>query len=305
MALVSACCWAGFDVARKHIGKDMTATAAVAGVMLMEMPFILPFLGITEAGMAPEQGNPLVDLVFSGIPSPGIEYAALLGASITLNLLANFLFLRAVQLSPLSLTTPYLSFTPVFTALTGFIFFSEQPTAVGLVGILVVCLGAFFLNPGNKDEGILAPLKALWTERGSFYMLVVAVIWSITPPIDKAASTRTSFLWHTGSLALGIGVMFAAGRIWKDGNVRELWEELKLHPGWLAISGFFAFGAMVLQLASYEFVDMAYVETVKRAVGVTAAMLAGWLFFGEKDIGQRLLGAAVMVLGVALVVFEG
>jgi len=33
-------------------------------------------------------------------------------------------------------------------------------------------------------------------------------------------------------------------------------------------------------------------------------MLWGWLFFGEKNIGERALGALVTLLGMALVVWE-
>ena len=305
MAVVSSVCWAGFDIVRKHVGKDMTATGAVIGVTLFQTPFIAPFVAATEAGWSPQGDRPLWDLLFVGIPEMGGTYWALLGGTVALNVLANWLFLRSVQVSPLSLTTPYLSFTPVFTAIAGFLTFGEEPTWMGVAGIAVVCLGAFFLNPGREEDGWLAPLKALWTERGSFYMLIVSVLWSITPAIDKAASMRTSFLWHTWMISVGVAVFFVIYRIIKDTGAVELWREMKIHPAWLALSGFFAVGAMTLQLAAYDYVAMAYVETVKRAIGVTSAMLAGWFFFGEEDIARRLLGAVVMVVGVALVVSGG
>lgn len=306
LAVGSAVCWASFDIIRKYVGEDMTATAAVIGVMFWHAPFIVPFMSAAEFSGYQAPDNALLDILWVGFPEVTLAYAGLAALSIFLNLGANFLFLRSVQISPLSLTTPYLAFTPVFTAVAAFFFYAETPTGVGIAGIATVCLGAFFLNPGNKEHGILAPAKALWHERGSFYMLVVAGLWSITPIIDKRAAQLTSPIWHTLILALGVAVCFTVYRLVKDrGSGEELLGELKLHPWALAFAGLSAVGAMSLQLGSYEFIKVAYVETVKRAVGVISAIVAGYWMFREGDIKRRLLGAVVMVIGVAMVLLAG
>ena len=305
LALVSALGWAGFDIARKRLGESMRATSAVAGVMLFHVVYVLPFIGATEVFDLQTGGHPAAEILLVGVPETSATYWALTGGSVVLNLAANLLFLRAVQISPLSLTTPYLAFTPVFTALSAFLFYSETPTAWGLGGIVTVCLGAFFLNPGNKEDGIFAPLKALWSERGSLYMLVVAALWSVTPILDKAAAHQTSPMWHTMILAAGVTVAFVAFRGWRDTGVGELWEEFRREPALLAGSGVFAVAAMVLQLAAYDYIEVAYVETVKRAIGLVGAIAAGYVLFGERDIVRRLLGAAVMAAGVAMVLLGG
>jgi drug/metabolite transporter (DMT)-like permease len=306
LAVGCAVCWASFDIVRKVVGEDMSATAAVIGVMFWHAPFILPFMTAAEYSGIEAPQNALLDILWVGFPEVTLGYAGLAGLSIFLNLGANFLFLRSVQISPLSLTTPYLSFTPVFTAVSAFFVYDETPTTLGLVGIATVCLGAFFLNPGNREHGIWAPAKALWRERGSLYMLIVAGLWSITPVIDKGAAQMTSPIWHTMILALGVAVCFTGFRLVKDGgSVTELMGELRLHPWALAFAGLSAVGAMSLQLGSYEFIKVAYVETVKRAVGVISAIMAGYWMFGEGDIARRLLGAVVMVIGVAMVLLAG
>lgn len=305
LALVSSIFWASFDIVRKHLGKSMSASAAVIGIMFLHAPFIAPFLGATEAFGLHGIDHPIGEILFVGLPETTGVYWALVLGSVVLNLGANFLFLRAVQISPLSLTTPYLAFTPVFSAITAYIFYSEEPTVWGMAGIGTVCAGAFFLNPGNKDDGALAPLKALWSERGSLYMLIVAGLWSFTPILDKAASHRTSPMWHTLMLATGVAVLFLAARGWRDAGVSKLWEELKRAPFWLAACGFLDVFAMAMQLGAYEYIEVAYVETIKRAVGVVSAIVAGYVLFGEEDIPRRLLGAAVMTAGVAMVLLGG
>jgi len=305
LAAVSAVCWASFDISRKHIGTSMSATAAVAGVMLFHAPFIVPFIGATELMGMPKGSSPLAEIVFIGVPSMTGDYAMLAGGSIALNLLANLLFLRSVQISPLSLSTPYLAFTPVFSAVPAFLVYNEVPTTWGFAGILTVCLGAFFLNPGNRSHGWAAPLWALWKERGSLYMLIVAALWSITPVLDKGAAVETSAMWHTLVLSFGVAIIFLGGRVLRDRGASVLVEEISEEPFWVAASGLFAVGAMVLQLASYEYIDVAYVETIKRAVGVMGSIVAGWMLFDESDIARRLLGAAVMTAGVAMVILGG
>ncbi len=302
LALFCALFWAALDISRKKLGREMTATGAVAGLMLLHILFLNPLL-IT--GSVVDGDGAVYDTLLVGYPELEWLYFAPTSLSIVLNLAANLLFLRAVQISPLSLTTPYLAFTPVFTAISALIVLGQIPTTAGWVGIVIVCLGAFFMNPGDEDDGILAPLKALWTERGSFYMLIVALLWSITPVLDKQASEMTSPMWHTMFLAGSVGLAFLVYRRIHDSSFRPLVEEFKAIPLWLILGGLFAVGAMVLQLTSYEFIDVAYVETVKRAVGVTAAIAAGYFFFGERDIRRRLLGALVMSVGVGLILMAG
>lgn len=299
LALICASCWASLDVIRKKLGTEMQATAAVAGLMLLQFAYINPLL---IAGSALNPGDGLIaTTLLAGYPKLSAAYFPPALASVVLNLAANSLFLRAVQISPLSLTTPYLAFTPVFTAFTAMFFLNQIPSTPGWFGIGIVCLGAFFMNPGAKDDGILAPLKALWTERGSLYMLIVAMIWSVTPLLDKQAAEATNPFWHTMFIASGVGLLLVLYHRISQGSLKPLLQQFRAAPLWLALGSFFAVGAMGLQLTSYAFIDIAYVETIKRAIGVIAAIAAGYFFFGEREIRRRLIGAAVMCVGVALI----
>ena len=56
---------------------------------------------------------------------------------ILLNVAANLLFLHAVRVSPLSLTIPFLSFTPVFSALSASVLLGEWPSGSALLGIVM------------------------------------------------------------------------------------------------------------------------------------------------------------------------
>lgn len=303
LALFCAICWAALDISRKRLGAKMTATGATAGLMLLHVVYLGPLLAV---GSAVDGGDDVASqILLAGMPELTAYYFMISSVSVVLNLGANFLFLRAVQISPLSLTTPYLAFTPVFSALIALIFLGQIPSTYGWLGIGIVAVGAFFMNPGRDGDGPLRALKALWSERGSFYMLVVALLWGITPALDKTATDLTNPLWHTAFLAASVGVIFVAVAWGRDKSLAPLIAEFRAIPKLLCLAGLFAVGAMLLQLSSYAYIDVAYVETIKRGVGVIGAIAAGYFLFGERDIGRRLLGALVMVIGVAMILMAG
>ena len=136
-------------------------------------------------------------------------------------------------------------------------------------------------------------------------MLLVALIWSVTPVLDKVGSQMTNVMGHTAFVALGIAVAFFVGRSALDRSPLPILRELGTVPLLLIGAAFVNVLAMVFQLSAYHFIDVAYVETVKRAVGVIASVAIGTLYFGEGDPARRLLAAAVMAAGVAMVILSG
>lgn len=302
LAVLGSLAWAGLDVLRKQVGEEVSATAAVAALTLFQLPFVVAAMTVGETlGPRLEPWS----IVFTGFPELTLPYLWPLLGSVVLNVLANWLFLRAVQISPLSLTIPYLSFTPVFTAFSGMVLLGEVPTTGGWIGIGLVVVGAFSLNPGDSARGAFAPLKALWDERGSLYMLGVAALWSVTPAFDKVGSEMTNVMGHTALVAAGLFVAFYLLRLVTDRDPLAMVREFGRAPKLLLLGAALNVLAMVFQLSAYHWVDVAYVETLKRAIGVVASILVGWLWFGESDIRRRLLGATVMAVGVGVVLVLG
>ena len=77
---------------------------------------------------------------------------------------SSVLFQRAVQISPVSLTVPYLAFTPALLLVTSYFMLGEVPEASGVVGVIVMTAGAYGLNTAGargedatRDAGKNAP----------------------------------------------------------------------------------------------------------------------------------------------------
>src|ERR1700676_2291600 len=122
---------------------------------------------------------------------------------------STWLNLRALQLSPISTVVPMLSFTPAFLILTGWIGFGELPTPQKLIGIVLIVAGAFTIHVDLLSEGLLAPLQAIFRERGSRYMLGVALIFSITNPIEKRIVLMSGPFTEALAYAFGSVILFS------------------------------------------------------------------------------------------------
>ncbi len=280
LALGSAVAWSILDALRKRLAVGLSASAILLGVTLPQVPI--------HATLAFGGGWPEV--------APGFVPLVLLAASLTAA--ANLLFVHAVRVSPLSLTVPYLSFTPVATLLAGALLLGQTPGRWGILGVATVALGALLLALPGPDV-LRAPWRGLVRERGSQIMLGVAGLFAITNALDRLAILRAS----EPAYALCLTASISAALLALSSVRRELVQRRKLAL-WLVLAGAAGAAALLLQFLSYRFLYVAYVDAVKRAGGNVLAVLMGATFFAEGDVRRRLLAAALMSAGVALVLLD-
>ena len=76
---------------------------------------------------------------------------------------SSLLFQHALTISPVSLTVPYLSFTPAVLLITSYFMLGEVPEATGVLGVVIMTAGAYGLNTAGarrEDENENAPASA-------------------------------------------------------------------------------------------------------------------------------------------------
>lgn len=276
---LSALFYVALDVLRKLLGQKMAALPVALGLNLGALPIYLGVLVATNAG-AWDRTFVLVATLLAGTQA-----------------VASLLYVQAVTLSPLSLTVPYLSFTPVIAAFIALAVLHEVPHAFGMVGIVLVAGGAMVLQADSPVQWrtlVLAPVR----EPGSWRMLLVAALWGVTTPLNKIAIAHGSeallACWIAGGSAALLGLC------WGTRLVRHppVWEPLSLSMVLLLVLAALAVGGAVLcQFFAYRELLVAYIETIKR-FGSLLSVVIGTLVFGEKGLAQRLPAAAVMTIGV-------
>lgn len=224
-----------------------------------------------------------------------------MGAALPLEVLAEVLYVLAIRDSPLALTLPYLAFTPVLTALTGYLLLGETLSHAGLGGILLVGIGAYVLNLDearlSRPQTWFAPLAAILRHRGSRYMLGVAVIYGITSVLGKGAMqhlpTSAFGAYYFGLVGAATVIVFA---LWQPASVRTL---TRPRPAHFLVAGLMA--VMILtHFLALALTETAYMIAVKR-LSILFGIVLGALFFAERHLARNLFAGALMVGGVALI----
>lgn len=273
-ALISAFSLATADViSKKAMGR--TDEYVIAWV---RQGYSLPFLALT--------------FLFIDIPSLDSTFWLTLLFLLPLEITAIILYVKAIKLSPLSLTIPFLALSPVFIIVIAFFILGELPDRSGLLGIILIALGAYILNVRTAREGLLGPIKAIGRERGSILMIIVALIYSITATLGKMAIQHSSPLFFgafypfvlTVSLTIIIGL---------KGHLHHVAS----HPKTFLWIGLFISIMILSHFMALSLTDVAYMISVKR-VSLIFSVLYGRILFGEENTGERLIGSILMIGGV-------
>jgi len=180
LTLLSALAFSGSDAVSKWISRDISDLANTYIRFLYSMPFFLLLW------------------FFIDVPSLDTTFWLAAGTQLPLEITAWIFYLRAIRVSPLSLTVPFLGLTPVFLLIVPWILMGETVSFMGGIGVILVAVGIYVLNVNQSSRGIFGPLKAVWHEPGSILMIIVAILFSFTATLGKIAITHSSPLFVAG-----------------------------------------------------------------------------------------------------------
>jgi drug/metabolite transporter (DMT)-like permease len=236
-------------------------------------------------------------------PFPHIDstfcYAILI--ALPLEIVAIILYIQTLKISPLSLTLPFLSLTPVFLIGVSYLLVGERISAAGAVGILCIAVGGYTLNIREFKKGIFQPFAAVFRERGSVYMILVAFIYSITASLGKKAITHSSALYFVIVYLAGFFllltpvVLYLTRKEWKPTKRAEI-VKASLLPGLCE------FVATLSYVIGLSLTKVAYLISVRR-LAVLMGVLYGVLLFKETGTGERFVGTSMMLAGFVMLVF--
>lgn len=277
-----ACAFAALDLLRKSLTGHLRPLPLLVWLSAGQLPLFLLWW-VLGGARGPESG----------------AYWGSAAASILLNVAANLCYLEAVRRAPLSLTIPLLALSPVFAALLARVLLAELLGARQWLGVLLVVVGVFWLTLRPAD-GWRATLQAARHHLGgSLLMAVTALFWAAALPFDKLALAVSDASWH-GLIVNGGVALVTFGLLLGARRAREL--RIRRPAGGLLLLAVVVSGiALGLQLVAMELTWVSLVETLKRAVGTLAAVVLGWLVFRERLSRGKLGAAALLAVGVALV----
>lgn len=218
---------------------------------------------------------------------------------LSLEMIATVFYMKGIKASPLSASLPFLSFTPVFVVLTGYLILGERVSHAGFAGILLIVLGSYFIHLPER-KSLFDPFFRIYKEKGSRYLLITAFIYGITSVLGKKALLLSEPVFFASFYfsALGIaGLIFAKafGGIRASELCRTSLREVLLVGGTQALM-------CLSHMLALSLVETAYMIALKRT-SILFAVILGYLFFQERYISFRLTGAFLMLLGVVIITF--
>ena len=258
------------------------------------MPFLLPILFITP------------------MPKLTPMFWVTVSFLVPLEFTAMIFYMKALKVSEMSLSVPMLAFSPSFIIITGWLILGESVNLRGFLGVMSTVCGAYILHLGPRDikGGFLAPIRSLATHKGARYMLVVAILYSVTSCLGKRAIQLSSPLFFAPFYFTLLGILFPAFyliysrdrafREYKDIFAKSELVPLKMV---LAVAAIGILQAIMVysHMIAISLANAAYMIAVKRT-SLLFSILFGATFFRERPMTPRLIGGSLMLLGVSLVI---
>lgn len=283
LALITALFTSLKDVFGRKIIRQVDPEIAAFGWIFFTLPFLYTFL-IFER-------KPQLDNMFW-------IYIACVTLILTV---ASICFFKALKVSDMSISMPMLTFTPVFLLVTSPIMLGEFPKPVGLIGIMLIVVGAYVLNFSDRKIGYFTPFKSLLKEKGPRYMLVVAALYSIGANLDKMAVVKYSmgvYLCAVNScVALALFLIILR-------RSKNIIGQMKVALPYMFLMGLCTAIAFFSQMTAIKMAIVPYIIAIKRTSVLLSSLFGFWIF-KEKGFKERIFGVIVMILGVFIISFFG
>jgi len=240
----------------------------------------------------------LILLFFTGLPPRSMW----LFASISMILEAVYFILLSNAYSDhdFSLVYPIARGTaPAFLMLWSIIFLHEIPTPGGLLGVGMIVVGMVIIGATSliQHRGSRLHLK------GVLVALSVAVIISMYTLIDGTAVKNGPPLPYALIMFMLVPFITTTYNVRRFGwrQFGAAWNGPRLPLILAAILGVVAY---LLALIAYTFAPLSYSGAI-REVSVVIGAFLGWKFLDEQMGGTRVLGAAVIFIGILVIAVFG
>lgn len=239
-------------------------------------------------------------LVVVEVPPLDRMFWLALVCALPLEIAAMILYTKALKVSPISITVPFLALTPLFLIVTADLILGESVSINGAAGIVLMAAGSYILNLHTIRGGLMGPFKAILREKGSLMMIAVAFIFSITAVLGKMAIEHSSPIFFGSFYFILLAVLFTPIAFKKsEGNLSIKRQDIAA----LAPIGVTYSIMIVLHMVAMDMSNVAYMVSIKRT-SLLFSIFLGYFMFKEKNIMEKAIGGIIMLAGFVLIVVK-
>ena len=219
---------------------------------------------------------------------------------------AEVMFLKAIELSELSLVVPLSATLPVFGMILGMMFLGEDPNMLAMAGVALTVIGSYLLFRGEGANGIFGPLLAIFANIGARYMVLgkfiaalVMVMFKLMDPTSSPVIFFCLVLFFEWLFVCSILIAraFLGHQFLSIGKIADNF--------WLLIGSGVLWGAGLAAIFVADSLTLVvYVTAIIQLQMLIVVPLAA-IIFKERALRQRLSACLVMIAGVLVIVFFG
>ena len=284
LAIFSAFLWSLFDVVRKKAVENNSALKVIFIIILSQFFFFSCLLVISNLQI-------------------NLRAYILLGTFLViLNVLSLYLFLLVLKSGKISIYIPMLSFTPFFSAIYSKLILNEELVFIQYLGMLFIVVGSLTLhNTQFNSQTKLSINFNFLNNRNLFYILIVSIIWSLTPVLDKECLKYTGVYLHGFLQSFGMLLLFALiflnSKKYKSTLMKKTQYDIILFL--IIILGFLT---TFIQLVALQYVFVAELESLKRGVGIVLSLVFGHFIFKEEINLKKIFSVLIIICGVNFII---
>ena len=227
------------------------------------------------------------------VPFPTLEVWYFLIATLIIHVIYRLNVIYSYRYGDLSYIYPISRGSScLFVAIISILFLSSDISVAGFVGILIVCIGLFLISYSKNLS---------FNFRGFALAISTAILITAYTLVDgvgvRLSENGFSYIYWLFTLN-GIPLLII-GLISKDGLRKR--ETYTFRSGIAA--GVFATSSYAIVVWSMQFIEIAYVSSI-REISIVFAAIIGMLFLFEKNAKSRIIPSILIVSGISVVYFQ-
>jgi len=216
---------------------------------------------------------------------------------------AGWMFLvLSLSKTDLSVFGPLNAYKVVASMLLAILFLNEVPSMQGLLGVLLIIAGSFFLMPpaASSQAGVVSGLlrdKGVQARFLSIFLFSVGTVF-----LKKSVAggvLETMVFWSL----IGLPLVLLSNYFFLPNTVQEQMKATKQHLHSITLIGVMVFAMQYFTLLLLANMLVAYALALFQ-LGMVLQVLIGYRVFNEKDIARKLLASLVMMAGSLLVLMH-
>lgn len=266
---------------KKEHSLDFSIFAHILGLL-----FLAPFIGFVSFDV-------------------GAGYLTLIYIASFLGTFGFWFTMKGLRYIDMSVETPLLNLSIIFTAILGYIFLGEKLGIFDIVGILFIFAGAYLLEANHGGMDLLYPFREFKKSKYLHLLFLGIICYSFSAIVDRTVLKEIDvvtylFFIYIFATVNYLALFFMFHR--HEFALNAIFKDAKDSVGWVVIFSISKLISNFLFASALTTLYAGIAIAIKRLSTFITVLFAGGLFH-EKYWKWRAFSSAIMLFGVALIVF--